>query len=163
MVLQAGMHQIGRSPQPASDTSPEQGERRTLRKRLLNRRGSILFIRNAAASTLSFLVDLLLIWIMIEHMGFDKLAAVAIGFVLANAFHYFLARVWVFRGTLRGIVSGYVYFLANSLLGLAIILGTFALLTDALGVPYLIARVAASLCAGTLVFVLNATLNFHRL
>lgn len=135
----------------------------TLRGRLLNRQGSVLFIRNAAASTLSFLFDLLLIWIMIERMGFNRLAAVAIGFVLANAFHYALARTWVFRGTLRGLVSGYVYFLANALFGLAIILSAFALLTDLLGVPYMLARVAASLCAGTVVFVLNATLNFRRL
>lgn len=142
---------------------PEQAERLTLRSRFLNRRGSILFIRNAAASSLSFLLDLLLIWLMIERMGFNRLAAVAIGFVLANAFHYMLARAWVFRGTLRGLFSGYVYFLGNALFGLAIILGTFALLTDLLAVPYMPARVLASLCAGTLVFVLNATLNFRRL
>lgn len=135
----------------------------TLRGRLLNRQGSILYVRNAAASTLSFLLDLLLIWIMIERMGVDRLAAVAIGFVLANAFHYALARAWVFRGTVRGLVSGYVYFLGNSLFGLAIIMATFALLTNELGVPYMVARVIASLCAGTVVFVLNATLNFRRL
>jgi len=135
----------------------------TLRGRLLNREGSVLFIRNAAASTLSFVFDLLLIWIMIERMGFNRLTAVAIGFVLANAFHYVLARAWVFRGTLRGLVSGYLYFLGNALFGLAIILSAFALLTDLLGVPYMLARVAASLCAGTVVFVLNATLNFRRL
>lgn len=140
-----------------------QGDDRTLRGRLLNRRGSVLFIRNAAASTLSFMVDLLLIWIMIERLGLDRLAAVAIGFVLANAFHYLLARFWVFRGTVREFFSGYVYFLSNSLLGLGIILGAFALLTQELGVPYMIARVIASLCAGTIVFVLNATLNFRRL
>lgn len=150
-------------PIPSTGMNMLPGQRPTLRGRLVNRQGSILFIRNAAASTLSFAVDLLLIWIMIERLGFDKLAAVAIGFVLANALHYALARIWVFRGTMRGLVSGYFYFLANALLGLAIILGAFALLTDLLGVPYMLARVAASLCAGTVVFVLNATLNFHRL
>lgn len=134
-----------------------------MRARLLNRRGSILFVKNGAASTLSFLLDLLLIWIMVERLGVAKLAAVAIGFVLANAFHYLLARVWVFRGTLRGFFSGYVFFLGNALFGLALILAAFALLTDGLGVPYMIARVIASLCAGTLVFVLNATLNFRHL
>ena len=120
----------------------------SLRARLLNRRGSILFIKNGAASTLSFLLDLLLIWIMVERMGVAKLAAVAIGFVLANAFHYLLARVWVFRGSLRGLLSGYVYFFGNALFGLAIILGAFALLTDGLGVPYMVARVIASLDVG---------------
>ena len=146
-----------------SSALPGQPEKQTLRARLLNRQGSILFIRNAAASTLSFLFDLLLLWIMIDHMHMDKLVAVAMGFVLANGLHYLLARAWVFRGTLRGLISGYVFFLANSLFGLAIILGAFALLANALDVPYMIARVIASLCAGTVVFVLNATLNFRRL
>lgn len=149
-----------RRPLPVSSGQSDGG---TFRERLLNRRGSILYIKNAAASTLSFLLDLLLIWVMIDHLGLNKLMAVVIGFVLANAFHYFLARVWVFRGTLRGLVSGYVYFLGNALLGLAIILGAFVLLTNGFGVPYMIARVIASLCAGTVVFVLNATMNFRRL
>ncbi|HJP68018.1 MAG TPA: hypothetical protein VJ846_03865, partial [Sphingomicrobium sp.] len=77
----------------------DESERMTLRGRLLNRQGSVLFVRNAAASSLTFLFDLLLIWIMIDRMGFNRLAAVSIGFVLANALHYVLARAWVFRGT----------------------------------------------------------------
>lgn len=146
-------------------SSAQSGEResRTLRERLLNRRGSVLFLKNAVASTISFLLDLLLIWIMIDRMGLNRLVAVIIGFVLANALHYILARFWVFLGTMREFFAGYVYFLSNALLGLGIILGVFALLTESLGVPYMIARVIASLCAGTIVFVLNATLNFQRL
>lgn len=157
------MHPRGTGPRHRPSVPPDREDGRSLRARLLNRRGSVLFMRNAVASSLSFLLDLLLIWIMIDRQGMHKLAAVVIGFVLANAFHYLLARIWVFRGSLRGLFAGYFYFLSNALLGLAIILGVFALLTDLLHVPYLIARVIASLCAGTLVFVLNATLNFRRL
>ncbi|WP_052117879.1 GtrA family protein [Novosphingobium pentaromativorans] len=134
-----------------------------LRERLINRRSSLLYIKNAVASSASFLFDLLLISLMIERWGWNKLAAVAVGFVLANALHYLLARAWIFRGSLRGLGSGYVYFLGNALFGLAIILALFALLADGLGVPYLIARVIASLCAGTIVFILNATINFRQL
>lgn len=122
-----------------------------------------MFVRNAFASTLSFLLDLLLIWIMVGQFGIDRFAAVAVGFVLANAFHYVLARIWVFHGSLRGLVSGYLYFLGNSLFGLVVILAGFALFTEVLGLPYLLSRVMASLCAGTLVFLLNATLNFRQL
>lgn len=134
-----------------------------LYRRLLGRRGRVLYLRNAAVSTLSFLLDLLLIWTLVEKAGLDRFLAVGIGFVLANAFHYLLARAWIFPCAARGLLAGYVYFLGNALLGLAVIMATFALLTEALGVPYLLARVAASLCAGTLVFVLNATLNFRQL
>lgn len=145
-----------RRPPPA----PERGG--TWRQRLLGRRGRWLYIRNAAASTLSFAVDLLLILLLVERAGVDRFVAVTAAFVLANGLHYLLARAWIFRGSERGLVSGYLYFLGNALFGLAVILGSFALLTQELGVPYIAARVAASLCAGTLVFVLNATLNFRH-
>ncbi len=134
-----------------------------MRERLLNRHGSVLFIRNAAASTVSFLLDLLLIWIMVESLGIFNMVAVAAAFIVANAFHYLIARIWIFRGSERGKLAGYFYFLSNALVGLVVILGTFALLTEVFGVSYIIARVIASLCAGTLVFVLNATLNFRHL
>jgi putative flippase GtrA len=146
-------------PSKSSDKSPAP----TLRERLLNRHGSILFIKNAAASSVSFLLDLLLIWIMVESLGVFSIVAVAAGFIAANAFHYLLARIWVFRGSERGHLSGYFYFLSNALIGLVVILGAFALLTEVLGVSFIVARVIASLCAGTLVFVLNATLNFRHL
>lgn len=148
----------GHSPK-SSDKSPAP----TLRQRLLNRRGSTLFIKNAVASTASFLLDLLLIWIMVESFGVVNIVAVAAGFIVANAFHYLLARIWIFRGSERGHLAGYFYFLSNALVGLAVILGAFALLTEVLGVSFIVARVIASLCAGTLVFVLNATLNFRHL
>ena len=100
---------------------------------------------------------------MVDHFGVYQFVAVVVGFVMANAFHYVLARVWIFHESMRGIVSGYFYFLSNALFGLVVILVGFALLTDGLGLPYLPARVVASLCAGTLVFMLNATLNFRQL
>lgn len=152
-------HGSGRQSGRLNDKSTHPG----LRERLVNRRGSILYIKNAVASTASFLFDLLLISLMIERWGWNKLLAVCVGFILANALHYLLARAWIFRGSLRGIASGYIYFLGNSLLGLGIILALFAFLADGLGVPYLIARVIASLCAGTIVFILNATINFRQL
>ncbi|WP_052223199.1 GtrA family protein [Novosphingobium malaysiense] len=129
----------------------------------MGRRGCSLYIRNAFASTISFILDLFLIWIMVEHFGIQRYLAVVVGFVIANALHYVLARIWIFHGTERGVASGYALFLGNALFGLGVILGGFALLTEVFGVPYLVARIMASLFAGTLVFVLNATLNFRHL
>lgn len=131
--------------------------------RVFNRRGSALFMRNAAASVVSFLVDLALLWGMVERLDWDKLAAAAAAFVIANAVHYLIARVWVFHESDQTLLAGYGWFLVNALAGLAVIMALFALLTDVVGIPYLIARVFASLCAGTVVFVLNAIFNFRLL
>lgn len=136
---------------------------RALPVRLLNRRGSALFMRNAAASGVSFLFDLALLWAMVERLGWNTLAAAAGAFILANALHYAIARAWVFRESDQGLLAGYGWFLLNALAGLAVIMALFALLADVAGIPYLIARVLASLCAGTFVFTLNAILNFRLL
>lgn len=129
---------------------------------LFSRHGAVLFLRNAVASTFCFLIDMALIWAMVSKLGVDKYVAVTIGFLTANALNYVLARLWVFKDSDRGLFSGYVLFLGNALIGLAIILGGFALLTGPIELHYLVARVVVSMCAGTIVFILNATLNFHE-
>lgn len=129
---------------------------------LLSRHTAVLFARNAVSSCLCFAIDMALIWLMVSRLGVDKYVAVTIGFLFANSLNYVLARVWVFRESDRGIFTGYVYYLTNALVGLAVILGGFALLTGLLEIYYLAARVIVSLVSGTLVFILNATLNFHE-
>ncbi|WP_404479593.1 GtrA family protein [Novosphingobium sp. BL-52-GroH] len=129
---------------------------------LLSRHGAVLFLRNAVASSACFAIDMVLIWLLVSQVGLDKYVAVTVGFLCANALNYVLARLWVFRDSDRGLFAGYVYFLGNALVGLAIILGGFALLTGPIELHYLVARVIVSLCAGTIVFILNATLNFHE-
>ena len=136
---------------------------RGLPGRLLNRRGSALFARNAAASGVSFLVDLALLWAMVSELAWNKLIAAAAAFVFANALHYLIARKWVFHESEQRMLAGYGWFLVNALAGLAVIMILFVLLSGPAGIPYLVARVIASLCAGTVVFALNATLNFRLL
>jgi len=153
-----------RSVRPVAAPRPGIAESlRGLPGRLLNRRGSALFARNAAASTVSFLVDLVLLWAMVSELGWNKLVAAAAAFIVANALHYLIARKWVFHESEQGLAAGYAWFLVNALAGLAIIMALFALLSGPVGIPYLIARVIASLCAGTVVFALNAILNFRLL
>ncbi|MFC0203583.1 GtrA family protein [Novosphingobium soli] len=129
---------------------------------LFSRHGAVLFVRNAVSSCFCFAVDMALIWLMVSQLGIDKFVAVTLGFLAANSLNYVLARSWVFRESDRGIFTGYFYYLVNALVGLAVILGGFALLTGPLDTHYLLARVLVSLFSGTLVFILNATLNFHE-
>jgi putative flippase GtrA len=58
--------------------------------------------------------------------------------------------------------SGNAYFVANSLVGLAVTVALFALFLE-LGVNYLVARIVTSLFAGLVLFVLNAVFNFRSL
>ena len=92
----------------------------------------------------------------------DKMVlAAAIAFVVANSLHYGFGRWWIFRGTERKPVEGYVYFLANAGVGMVITLALFAAFVAVLPAYYLIGRVLVSVVSGLTVFVLNAVLNFR--
>lgn len=124
---------------------------------------AVLFARNTVASFFAFAVDLLLLWIFVRFGGADPFAAAAIAFVLAISVHYALCRIWVFCGTQRGVAAGYVYFVINSGVGLAVTLGLFALLMEVAGLHYIVARTLASIVAGVAVFLLNAIYNFRSI
>ncbi|HWH18878.1 MAG TPA: GtrA family protein [Allosphingosinicella sp.] len=131
--------------------------------RAVRGRAAVLFARNTVASCFSFAIDLLLLWLLVRFAGLGPLAAAAPAFLAAITIHYWLCRIWVFRGTARGVAAGYVYFLINAGVGLAITMALFAALVELAGLHYLAARVLASVAAGIVVFLLNAVLNFGSL
>jgi len=59
-------------------------------------------------------------------------------------------------------VSGYALFLINGGIGLAITMGSMALLLANTPINYLVARILVSVIAGLTIFVLNAVWNFRR-
>ncbi|WNO54810.1 GtrA family protein [Stakelama saccharophila] len=130
---------------------------------MFNRRSFALFTRNAVASVIAFVLDLAALWLMVDGLGWNRMAAAAFAFFCANSLHYALARICVFPGSERDLWLGYIYFVVNGCIGLIAILSLFWLLSGPAGIPYLLARIAASLCGGTLVFLLNATGNFRQL
>ena len=135
----------------------------SLRSRLLSRRAAAMLGRNTVVSTAVFLLDMALLWALVQLGGMGKVLAAAIGFVVANTLHYALGRSWIFAGTERGVAEGYAYFLINAGVGLAITLGLYAAFLAWTPINYLVARVIVSVFAGLAVFLLNAVLNFRRL
>jgi putative flippase GtrA len=136
---------------------------RGLRSRLLSRKAAAMLVRNTIVSTLCFVFDLGLLWVLVRQMGMAKVPAAALGFVAANSVHYAFGRTWIFHGSDRGLGAGYVYFLINATVGLVVTVSLFALMLRYTPVNYIVARILVSVVAGLAVFVLNAMLNFRRL
>lgn len=136
---------------------------RGLRGRLFSRRAAAMLARNTVVSCFCFAFDLVLLWALVRlaHMG--KLPAAALGFVAANTLHYALGRSWIFRGTDRAVAAGYVYFLANAVVGLTVTMVLYAAFLRYTPINYIVARIVVSVFAGLAVFVLNAVWNFRRL
>ena len=129
--------------------------------RFVSRNAAVLLARNTIVSCIVFLFDLGLLWLLVQSGGLGKLAAAAIAFIAANTIHYAFGRAWIFRGSERGIASGYAYFLINALIGLGVTIGLFAAFLEYTSVNYLVARTIVSVLAGLTVFYLNAIFNFR--
>ena len=123
----------------------------------------MLLARNTVVSILVFLSCLALLWLLVEFWGVSEVPAAAAGFIFAQTLHYALGRTWIYRGTERGLVPGYAFFILNGLIGLAITLVLFDAFLRYTSIHYLVARIIVSVFAGLAMFLLNATLNFRRL
>lgn len=132
-----------------------------LHRRLFSRNAALQLVRNTIVSTVIFAADLALLWLLVEQGGVEKVLAAAVAFIIANSLHYAFGRWWIFRGTERKPVEGYIYFLANAGVGMVITLALFAAFVAVLPAYYLIGRVLVSVVSGLTVFVLNAVLNFR--
>jgi len=142
-----------------ADAAPRTG----LAARLISRNAAVLLARNTIVSCGVFAFDLALLWVLVRFYGMDKLLAAALAFLAANSLHYAFGRTWIFRGTERGMASGYAYFLVNAAIGLVVTIALFAAFVRWTSINYLVARTLVSVVAGLTVFLLNAILNFRRL
>ena len=122
-----------------------------------------MFARNTIVGTAVFAVDLAILWALVDLGRIPKSTAATIGFVVASTLHYIAGRTWIFTGSSRQVVTGYVYFIINAGIGLAITVAMLAAFMRWTSTNYLVARVIVSLFAGFTTFVLNAVFNFRRL
>ncbi|WP_370030733.1 GtrA family protein [Qipengyuania mesophila] len=130
--------------------------------RFFRRRVGGMLLRNTVVSTGVFLVGLGVLWLLVERAGVDPVLATGISFMIANSIHYVFGRTWIFAGTDRKLSTGYALFLLNAMVGLAVTVGLFWVLTEFTPMNYLVARVVVSVFAGLAVFALNATMNFRQ-
>ena len=122
-----------------------------------------MFGKNTVASTIAFALDLAILWCLVELLAFPRVPAAVVAFLIPMVVFYVLERQWVFAGTKRGVVAGFVFFAVNVGIGFAVMLAVYwslLLLTD---LHYLVARVAASVVNGIVMFVLNGVFNFKKL
>ena len=126
-------------------------------------RGARMFGRNTIASTIAFTLDLLILWGLVEWLAVPRVLAAVIAFIVPMIVFYILSRTWVFPDSDRGIASGFVYFMVNVGIGFVVMLAVFWALLQFTGLYYLLARVAASIVSGIVIFLLNGFLNFKEL
>lgn len=122
-----------------------------------------MFGRNTVASTIAFLLDLAILWSLVELAGFPRVPAAVVAFLIPMVVFYVLERQWVFAGTERGVAAGFAFFAVNLAIGFAVMLIVYWSLLQLTDLHYLVARIAASMVNGIVMFVLNGMFNFKKL
>jgi putative flippase GtrA len=130
---------------------------------IIDHRWARMFGRNTVASTGAFLLDLAILWCLVELAGLPRLPAAVLAFMIPMALFYILERVWVFPDSDRGVASGFVYFMVNIGIGFLVMLAIFWGLLQFTSLHYLLARVIASAISGVVIFLLNGIFNFKEL
>lgn len=109
----------------------------------------------------TFLLDLLLLFVLTDQLHWNPVQAAALAFVIAVSVNYLLSRRFVFKGTLRGLGAGYAGFLLIAAGGVAIVTVGMHLLVEDLGVDYLVSRILIATVTGAWNYLLNLYVNFQ--
>ncbi len=119
------------------------------------------FVRNAAISLPTFLMDLGLLFLLVRQAHLDYLVATVVAFLAANALSYFLARWLVFAGTKRGMRAGFIYFLAIAALSAFAVALLMWLSVSVLHFDVILSRIGVASVVGVGGYLLNLLVNFR--
>lgn len=109
----------------------------------------------------AFALDLVLLFLFTDALGWPPVLSAAVAFVLAVSLNYVLSRYFVFKGTTRGFAAGYAGFLVIALSGLGIVTGMMHVFVDILAWNYLLSRISIALFTGIWNYLLNLYFNFR--
>lgn len=118
------------------------------------------FVQYGLVGMSTYLLDLLLIFVLRTYFQFPDWLAVGIGFLVAVSINYVISYTWVFRGTERDKVSGYVFFLCISIAGLIMIVTSTLFLKNFFSIDLYVARTIVATFIGTCNYLINSIFNF---
>ena len=105
----------------------------------LGRRDQGYLLRQGVVGMVCFVLNLALMWSLVEILGLHVLLAAAICFFALNAIGHHLSRIVVFRHSSSAYGHSLVRFNLVMAVGFALNLSAMALTTQWLGIPYLLA------------------------
>lgn len=119
------------------------------------------FVQYGLVGVSTYLLDLLLIFILRTFFGSPDWLAVAIGFMIAVSVNYLISYFWVFEGTERDKVSGYIFFFFISITGLLIIVTSTVFIKNYFSIDLYLARTIVAGFVGTCNYLVNSIFNFR--
>jgi putative flippase GtrA len=118
-------------------------------------------LRYSSIGGIVVLLDLLVLFILVEFFHIFYLMAAALSFIVAHSSNYFVQREWGFKDTKEGVKRGYFYFIFFGIIGIFSTLGLLAFMVEYVGLHYLFARWLVALIVGTLMFFFHYRITFR--
>jgi putative flippase GtrA len=126
----------------------------------IDSRGIKRFFKYSSVGFGTFMLDLVLLWTMVEKLGVNYLVATGSAFLIAVSINYLVSRKIVFNITKTKLVSGYINFIVIATFGIILTTGSVAVLTYLFGFYYLFARILTAGMVGIFNYILNLRYNF---
>ena len=127
---------------------------------LLERKGVKRFFRYLSVGLSTFLLDLFLLWFLIEIFLWHYLFSTGLAFFIAVSLNYFLSRRYVFPETFRSFRRGYVYFLSIAFSGMLFVLALMFFLVEYFQLAPFVSRIAVASVVGFWNYLMNLYVNF---
>jgi len=118
------------------------------------------FLKFCLVGILGTIIDIGILYILVEFAHFNYLLAASLSFVLAVINNYLFNKYWTFKNTKTRHLKQFSLFLLISLVGLAINLGILYLLVDLAQIWYIFAKIIAILIVTIWNFIMNKFVTF---
>lgn len=127
-----------------------------LRQRLQQR-----FVWYSAVGISTFFLDLGILYLLLSTTPIAQGLAIALSFAVGVTTNFLLCYYWVYRGTERNQLVGYLLFAGLALIGVTFVTLSTEWLYAAFGLNLYIARTLVAACVGIINFTLNTFFNFR--
>ncbi len=121
------------------------------------------FVKYSSVGLATFALDMGIIFLLTQILSLHYALATSIGFLIGLSINYLITYHYVFTGTQRKKLDGYVIFILFGLLGMTFITSFTVLLVETFGMQFFIARCIVGAVLGTVGFFVNALFNFKML
>lgn len=120
----------------------------------------VRFLKYASVGGSTFVLDLSLLYLLIDYCQVHYLYATPAAFAVAVSVNYFISRRFVFKGTLRSVHAGYGIFLLIAFVGMGAVTGLMAVFVEILKMHYLPSRIIIAGIVGIWNYLMNLYVNF---
>lgn len=118
------------------------------------------FLRYSTVGAGTFLMDLLLLYVLTDIFSIHYLYSAGIAFLIAVSLNYTLSRRYVFKGSTRSTKTSYLNFILIALVGLLMVVGGMYMLVSIFSVSYVVSRICIAGLTGIWNYLMNLYVNF---